>query len=96
MSAQDLSGGSGDEHRFEVEIPAGAGQVRVVLYGGNGDADLYTGSSAPSTSEFGCRPFLQGNYEVCTVDVDEAVTLHVLVHGYSAFSDTNVAVIRGF
>lgn len=82
-----LSGSTGNEQRFTLEVPAGASDLTFTISGGSGDADLYTRfGSAPTTSSYDCRPWLNGNNETCTVSAPSAGTYHVMVRAYSTYS----------
>lgn len=86
-----LSGSSGTELRFTMEVPSGATNLVFQISGGTGDADLYVRQgSAPTTSTYTCRPYLSGNNETCTVAAPAAGTWHVMVRGYSAFSGVSL------
>jgi serine protease len=83
----NLSGASGAELRYTMNVPAGATNLQFQISGGSGDADLYVRfGSAPTTSTYSCRPYLNGNNETCTFAAPQVGTYHVLVRGYSAFS----------
>jgi hypothetical protein len=70
-----------------MTVPAGALSLTVVLRGGTGDADLYVRrGSQPTTSQFDCRPFLDGNNEFCTVDAPQSGTWFVSLRGFRAYS----------
>jgi len=82
-----LSGGTGSETFFTIDVPAGAENFTVQISGGSGDADLYTRFGAPpTTSTYACRPWLNGNNETCTEAAPSAGTYHIMVRGYSAYS----------
>lgn len=55
---------------------------------GTGDPDLYVRfGSAPTATQFNCRPYLDGANEECTLTVPSSgATAYVLVHGYTAAS----------
>ncbi|WP_141258924.1 pre-peptidase C-terminal domain-containing protein [Myxococcus sp. CA006] len=60
---------------------------KVVMTGtGTGDPDLYVRfGSAPTTTEYNCRPYLAGANETCEIEVPEGVTsAYIMVRGYSA------------
>ncbi|HEY3001186.1 MAG TPA: PPC domain-containing protein, partial [Kribbellaceae bacterium] len=64
---------------------------KFVMSGGSGDADLYEKfGSAPTTSSYDCRPYLDGNNETCTISNVQAGTYYVLVYGYAAFSGVSL------
>jgi serine protease len=86
-----LSGGTGSETFFTIDVPAGAENFTVQISGGSGDADLYTRFGAPpTTSTYACRPWLNGNNETCTEAAPSAGTYHIMVRGYSAFSGVTI------
>lgn len=86
-----LSGSTGTELRFTMEVPSGATNLVFQISGGTGDADLYVRQgTAPTTSTYTCRPYLSGNNETCTIAAPAAGTWHVMVRGYSAFSGVSL------
>ena len=57
------------------------------MSGGSGDADLYVRQGAQSTtSSYDCRPYKNGNSEVCTFNSPAAGTWYFDIRGYSAAS----------
>ncbi|MBL8299178.1 MAG: M20/M25/M40 family metallo-hydrolase, partial [Rhodanobacteraceae bacterium] len=53
-----LSGALNATQTFTLAVPAGATNLKFVLSGGTGDADLYVKfGSAPTLSSYDCRPF---------------------------------------
>jgi len=82
-----LSGATGSEQFFTLEVPAGATDLSFAMSGGSGDADLYVRFGAnPTTSTYECRPFLNGNNETCDISNVQAGTYHVMIRAYSNFS----------
>jgi fibronectin type 3 domain-containing protein len=82
-----VSGAQGSQQTWTMSVPAGATNLQFVTSGGTGDADLYVRfGSAPTTSTYDCRPYLNGNNETCTFATPSAGTWYVMLHGYSAFS----------
>ncbi|MBA2544644.1 MAG: PPC domain-containing protein [Deltaproteobacteria bacterium] len=54
---------------------------------GSSDADLYVRIGSEPTAElFDCRPFLSGSNETCTVSLNTAAPLHVMVRGWNPTS----------
>lgn len=87
VPVSNLSGSTGTELRFTMDVPSGASNLKFVITGGSGDADLYVKfGTAPTTSTYDCRPYLSGNEETCTFSTPQVGTYHVMVRGYSAFS----------
>ncbi|MDR8015149.1 S8 family serine peptidase [Ectopseudomonas guguanensis] len=83
----NLSGARGAWVRHSVAVPSGARRLTVRISGGSGDADLYTRlGSQPTTSQWTCRPYLEGNQETCIQENPAAGTWHIGVMGYSSFS----------
>ncbi|WP_282563026.1 proprotein convertase P-domain-containing protein [Tahibacter amnicola] len=83
----NLAGAQGSEQRWTMNVPAGASNLRFVISGGTGDADLYVKfGSAPTTASYDCRPYLGGNAETCTIATAQAGTYHVMLRGYSAYT----------
>ncbi|MCU7861744.1 MAG: S8 family serine peptidase, partial [Candidatus Thiodiazotropha sp. (ex Lucinoma kastoroae)] len=86
-----LFGEAGSMMRFAIDIPVGAIDLSFLLNGGNGDADLYVQfATEPSLNSFDCRPYLYGNSERCRIRSPQPGRYYVVLHGYSAFSDTSL------
>ncbi|MCW9018346.1 MAG: pre-peptidase C-terminal domain-containing protein [Kangiellaceae bacterium] len=91
VAKTNLSGSTGDEQFFTMEVPAGASNLKFVISGGSGDADLYVRfGSQPTTSNYDCRPYLNGNSETCTISNIQAGTYHVMLRAYSSFSGVSL------
>jgi hypothetical protein len=61
-----------------------AGSYRFAITGSGGDADLYVRiGSAPTTSQYDCRPYKTGSNETCEVRIAQPAPIHVMVRGYS-------------
>ena len=72
-------------------MPAGASSLVFTMAGGSGDADMYVNfGSAPSTSDYDCRPYRSGNNESCSISNVQAGTYHVMLRGYSSFSNVSL------
>lgn len=83
----NLSGTAGQWLRGSYTLPAGLSSVTFRISGGTGDADLYVrNGSAPTATAYTCRPYLNGNNEVCTINNPQAGTWHVGILGFAAFS----------
>ncbi|SHE64495.1 vibriolysin [Microbulbifer donghaiensis] len=90
-----LSGSTGQELHYTLEVPAGASNLSFQISGGSGDADLYVRfASAPTTSSYDCRPYLNGNNETCNIANAQAGTYYVMVRAYSSFS--RVSLVGSF
>ncbi|SEA41930.1 S8 family serine peptidase [Alkalimonas amylolytica] len=83
----NLSGSTGQWLRGSYNIPSGVSQLTFRITGGTGDADLYIRyGNAPTEQVWDCRPYRNGNEEVCTFNNPQAGTWHVGIRGYTAFS----------
>ena len=62
------------------------GSVLTATIRGNGDADLYVRfNQAPTRGAFDCRPYLDGSFETCAIDVPAgAANANIMIHGYAA------------
>lgn len=55
---------------------------------GTSDADLYVRvGTEPTAQLFDCRPYLAGSNETCSVSLNTASQIHVMVRGYAASSN---------
>lgn len=87
----NISGSTGEELSYYIDVPAGATDLSIVINGGSGDADLYVKfGSAPTTSSYDCRPYKNGNSENCDFATPSAGRYHVMLRGYSAFSGVSL------
>jgi serine protease len=91
VPVNNLSGSTGTELRFTMDVPAGASNLVFQMSGGTGDADLYVRfGSAPTTATYDCRPFSSGNNENCSFPTPQVGTYHVMIRGFSAFSGVSL------
>ena len=82
-----LSGATGSDIFYTMDVPAGATSLSFNINGGSGDADLYIRfGSAPTTSTWDCRPYIGGNNESCPVATAQAGTYHVMIRAYQTYS----------
>ena len=85
-----LSGAQNGQLAFTMTVPAGATNISFDMSGGTGDADMYVSfGSAATTSNYDCRPYLNGNNESCSGTSDNG-TYYVLLNGYSAFNGVSL------
>ncbi|WP_018984679.1 S8 family serine peptidase [Salinimonas chungwhensis] len=83
----NLSGSRSAWDRYTWDIPAGVSSMTIQIAGGSGDADLYVRNGAqPTTTTYDCRPYKNGNNEVCTFSNPSSGTWHIGIRGYSAYS----------
>ena len=91
VTVSNLSGASGEQINYTMEVPATATSLSFVTSGGSGDADLYVKyGSAPTLSSYDCRPWKNGNNETCTITNIQSGTYHVMLNGYSSFSGVSL------
>ncbi len=86
-----LTANSGQELSFTMEVPANATGLSFDMTGGTGDADLYVKfGSAPTSSNYDCRPYKGGNSESCPISTAQAGTYHVKLVAYSNFDGVSL------
>ena len=62
---------------------------------GTDDADLYVRIGAePTTGSYDCRPFLNGSFETCRVELNSPAAIHVMVRGWDASSSYELTATR--
>ncbi len=89
--ARVVSGNSGEQKHFYIDVPAGVSSLNFEISGGSGDADLYMLFGAqPTLEQHQCRPYLNGNNETCTVSNVQQGRYHVMLNGYSQFSNVSL------
>ncbi len=82
-----LSGNSGSNVFYTMQVPQGATNLVFNITGGSGDADLYVRfGSKPTTNSYDCRPYRNGNNETCTINSVQAGTYHIMLRGYNSYS----------
>lgn len=86
----NISGAQNQELFYTIEVPANV-NLSVTTSGGSGDADLYVRKgNKPTTSNYDCRPFRNGNSESCSLNSGQGGTYHIMLRGYSAFSNVRL------
>jgi hypothetical protein len=88
----NLSATKGNSKQFTFAVPAGATNLKFEISGGTGDADLTPRGSAPTTTSYGFRPYLNGNAETVNIATPQAGTWHVMVRAYTTFSGVTLKV----
>ena len=88
VSATVINIAQGSQAHYQVDLPAKATDLKIAITGGSGDADLYLQfDKAATKSSHICRPYLEGNEEVCKVAVPSAGQYHIMLDAYRAVSD---------
>lgn len=86
-----LSAATGANLNFTLDVPAGATNLKFVMSGGTGDADLYVKfGTAPTSTAYDCRPYVGGNAETCTITTAQAGRYYVMLNAYAAFSGVSL------
>jgi len=76
---------------FFIDVPGGMTSLTLKTYDGTGDVDLYTQrGSLPATTNYDCRPNLNGNTETCTITNPVAGRYYATLYAYSAYSGVNL------
>lgn len=88
VPVNNISGGSNVwSSTYRINVPAGATNLSIEMSGGTGDADLYVRyGSAPTTSNYDCRPYRYGNNESCTAATPSVGTYYIRIRGYQPYS----------
>jgi len=91
VAVTGLAASTGNSLNYTMVVPTGASNLTFTMSGGTGDADLYVRrGSAPTTTTYDCRPYLNGNNETCTFASPQAGTYYVMVRAYSSFSGVSL------
>ena len=89
--AETFSGASASETLWFYNTPADVETVSFNMVGGSGDADLFVKfGSAPTSTSYDCRPFSAGSTEACDFPAGQEGTYHIMVRGYSAYTDVSL------
>ncbi|MEO5625731.1 MAG: pre-peptidase C-terminal domain-containing protein, partial [Dokdonella sp.] len=91
VAATGLAATTGNMLNYTMVVPAGATNLKFVMSGGTGDADMYVKfGSAPTTSSYDCRPYVSGNAESCPITTAQAGTYYVMVNAYASFTGVSL------
>jgi len=86
-----LSGASGSWQHFTLTVPACTTNLNVAMSGGSGDADMYVRfGGQPTTSNYDCRPYKNGNTETCDFPNPGTGTWYISIRAYSSYSNVTV------
>ncbi len=89
----NISAAAGQWRYYKINIPSNASNLQISISGSNGDADLYTQiASQPTTTDYNCRPYLNGSNESCSFASPAAGEYHIGVRAYEAFSGLSLNV----
>ena len=82
-----LSGASGTNKYYSLDVPAGQGTLTFTIAGSSGDADLYVRfGNYPDSANYDCRPYTGTSNETCSFTNPAAGTWYVMVNGFTAYS----------
>jgi len=71
---------------YSINVPAGSTNLRIEIFGGTGDADLYVRrGAAPTFNLWDARPYQTGNFEEVFFANPTSGTWHVMLHGYEPY-----------
>ncbi|MFI2809864.1 pre-peptidase C-terminal domain-containing protein [Microbulbifer sp. M83] len=87
LTRTELSGGQGSWQHFTLDVGEGRSLLEVQMSQGSGDADLYVRyGSQPTTSSYDCRPYRNGNSELCSFSNPQSGTWHISIRGYRSYN----------
>ncbi|GEK10265.1 pre-peptidase C-terminal domain-containing protein [Pseudoalteromonas peptidolytica] len=87
----DQGGSKGQWQYYTFDVAQGTQSLQISAAGGTGDADLYVRFGQKPTSElYECRPYENGNNELCTITAPAAGQWHIGLYGYAAYSGVTV------
>ncbi|AUI87972.1 aminopeptidase [Vibrio azureus] len=91
-AVENLESDYGEEQFFTFESPE-EGKVTIAVSGPrSGDADLYVKyEDSVSSTNFDCRPFINGSNEICTLNKPAGV-FNIMLKGYRNFDQTQILV----
>lgn len=87
VAVTSISGSSGSQRYYKIDIPTGATGTVFSISGNNGDADLYVRyGRTPSTRSWDYRPNRSGSNETVSVNSPRAGTWYLMVRADSRYS----------
>ena len=91
VSMKGLSAYESSKLFFTFIVPQNANYITFSTEGGRGDSDLYVKfGSKPTRSDFDCSSYNYNNDERCDVESYGPGIYHVMIFGYSEFSDVKL------
>ena len=79
---------------YYIDVPANSTNISIDITGGSGDADLYVKkSTVPSTNNYDCRPFRNGNTESCNISQGEG-RFYIMLKAYNSYQ--NVTIVANY
>lgn len=90
-SVGPLSGATGSQQLWKLDVPPEAYNVQFATSGGSGNVNLYGRYGSPPTfTSFDCRSSGTATVETCRMNLGQAGTYYVLLHGASGYSDVSL------
>lgn len=91
VALTNLSGTTGDEALFVLDVPAGATNLRIAASGGSGDLDMYVRfGAAPAGNVYDCGSENPNNSETCLVAAPSTGAYYVLFKAYSSYTSATL------
>jgi large repetitive protein len=91
VAVTGISGTTGSQRFYRIEVPAGQDELEISTSGGTGDVDLYVRhGSQPTLTSYDHRPYLPGNNETVTIENPAAGTWFIMLHGYNAYANVTL------
>jgi C1A family cysteine protease len=87
QTISNLSAAKDEWIYYYIDVPEDTTNLQIQIFGGSGDADLYTRfGSLPTLSEYDCRPYRYGNSETCRQASPQTGKWYIGLHAFRAFS----------
>lgn len=87
----NLSGAKGSERQFYIDVPPGQSLLKIEIWGGSGDADLYVQLGAqPTLVDYACRPYAQGNTEQCAFASPASGRYGIMLHAWETYAGVSL------
>lgn len=91
VSVTGLSATQGNSVDYTMVVPANANSLSFAISGGTGDADIYVRfGAAPTTSNYDCRPYINGSNETCNISNTQAGTYYIMVRAFTTFNSVSL------
>ena len=91
IARTDQAGAKGSQAVYRIDVPAGAGRLKLRTTGGSGDVTLYVKQGAPATpQDYHCRSAHPGTDESVVLNRPAAGIWYVTVAGKTAYRGVSV------
>lgn len=91
VALRGLSGTSGSETLYSIEVPAGSNLLNLMTYGGTGNISVYVSADeAPTVASHQYESSRPGNNETVRIRNPDGAIYYILVVGESAFNRANI------